>query len=54
MNLEELKKKIQEANPIFTNELLDLLLEYITKNLENKFIDDAKKVGISSYSKIFS
>lgn len=48
MNLEELKRKIQEENPMFTNELLDLLLEYIRKKLENKFIDDAKKIGINS------
>lgn len=54
MELNELKNKIQEINPEFTDEIMDLLLEYITKNVENKFLDGAKKVGIKSHSRIFS
>lgn len=54
MELNELKNKIQEINQEFTDEIMDLLLEYITKNIENRFLDDAKKVGITSYSRTFS
>lgn len=34
MYLDDLKNKIQSINPEFTDELLDLFIEYIIKNLE--------------------
>lgn len=34
MYLDDLKNKIQFINPEFTDELLDLFIEYIIKNLE--------------------
>lgn len=48
MYLDDLKNKIQSINPEFTDELLDLFIEYIIKNLEKNFNDYAKKIGITS------
>lgn len=48
MELNDLKYKIQDINPEFTDDFLDLFVEYIIKNLEKKLTDDAKKIGITS------
>lgn len=47
-NIEEIKKEIQTINPYITDEVLDLLFEYVEQRLRNELKSTNRKISNNS------